>query len=713
MNNAHEELIVLANLYCEEQLGDDQLIRLQDLLRSSGESQSLFIEFVQLHGQLTWSGGVMPGNGPELIASEDDVIPQREVITLSPAFSARKADDRTFAPAPVRRSLRAAGVALASLTAAVLISLAFRSQGEPQDSADLVSDASPVNGAGAAENVDTDGAQTPVDDLPPLKLDGVQPSEAVVRTEERLAPLPHDAPRVGVPDGPSDAEIVAEIDRMIESVWQENNATPAAAADDHEWIRRTYLTLTGRIPSIEEVSDFVGSESPRKRDELLNQLLTSRRASENLAVIWTNLLIGRSNSRDVDQKSLFGFLLKQFDANKPWMDTVGRLIAAEGRSDQNGATNFLLAHLNDQATPATAVTARLFLGQQVHCTQCHDHPFAKERQQQEFWSLNAFFKQAERKQIKVAAEDGTTRDIWTLADSGKTGMTYYDTLRGQTKAVLPEFSGESLPAETEGSRRGELVRLLAADSEHQVARAMVNRMWAQFFGYGFTNPIDDLGAHNPVSHSELYDYLTNAFVKSDYDLHRLMRWLAMSRSFGLSSVQSEAAYAVDDPQEGGMPLFSRIYPRHMVPEQVYESIRIAIRSVSDQPIDSSLGTEHRREWVDQFVQAYGTDENDEQLAFEGNISQALLMMNNEDLTSAIPLAAMEVTKALQNAPVTAAPERLALATVNRRPTENESKAFRNRFRALSRSLPADQAMKTATEDMLWAYLNCSEFVSVH
>lgn len=713
MNDAHEELIILANFYCEEQLDDEQLIRLQDLLRFSTEYQSLFIEFVQLHGQLAWSGGVMPGHELETNASEDDVIAQREVILLSPAVTSRKADAPTVAPAPARKSFRAAGMAVASLAAALLIALAFRDQGEPQNFADLVFDGSPVNGSETAENVEPSGVQTAVNELPPLKLDGVHPSESVVRTDEPLAPLPHDTPLVGEPEGPSDAEIVAEIDRMIESVWQENNATPAAAADDHEWIRRTYLTLTGRIPAIEEVSDFVGSESPRKRDELLNQLLTSRRASENLAVIWTNLLIGRSNSRDVDQDSLFSFLLKQFDANQPWMDTVGQLIAAEGRSDQNGATNFLLAHLNDQATPATAVTARLFLGQQVHCTQCHDHPFAKERQQQEFWSLNAFFKQAERKQIKVPAENGTTRDIWTLADSGKPGMTYYDTLRGQTKAVLPEFAGESLPPETVDSRRGELVRLLAADSEHQVGRAMVNRMWAQFFGYGFTNPIDDLGAHNPVSHSELYDYLTNAFVKSDYDLHRLMRWLAMSRPFSLSSMHSEAAYAVDDPQEGGMPLFSRAYPRHMVPEQVYESIRIAIRSVSDQPIDSSLGTEHRREWVDQFVKAYGTDENDEQLAFEGNISQALLMMNNEDLASAIPLAAMEVTKALQDAPVTAAPERLALATVNRRPTENESKAFRNRFRALSRSLPADQAMKTATEDMLWAYLNCSEFVSIH
>ena len=242
---------------------------------------------------------------------------------------------------------------------------------------------------------------------------------------------------------------------------------------------------------------------------------------------------------------------------------------------------------------------------------------------------------------------------------------------------------------------------------------MVNRTWAQFFGYGFTAPVDDLGPHNPVSHPELFDHLTKAFVQSGYDMRRLMRWMTLSQAFRLSSVQAEEAVAIDDPQEGGTPLFSRAYPRQMGPEQVYDSIRIAIRSVSQQPIDSSVGTTHRKEWVEQFVRSYGTDENDEQLTFDGNISQALLMMNGEDIESAIPLAAGEVTKSLQDKTVSEAPERLALATLNRSATENEEKAFRNRYRALSRSLPAEQAMKTATEDMLWAYLNSSEFVSLH
>ena len=722
MNVMHEELFQLANLYCEEQLTETQFDKLQTLLRSSVECQSLFVEFVQLHGQLLWNGGLTAGLSLEPIGIEGDFRSDKEInIPAASIVRTKSAQGSTSFRKP-SASFRPVAAAAVCVTTAALIGLVFLRPIVSPPKTDLTATDVTAQGMMANPNQDAQAGETEtVDSLPPLKLNAVQSAETSV-AEDRPIPLPADPGQHGLDQSPalaetaenSDAEVVAEIDRLLRSSWQEYKVTPASAAEDHEWVRRIYLTLTGRIPTIAEASGFLQEKSPRKRDALLEQLVTQHQTAENLAVTWTNLLIGRSNARNVDQESLFAFLLKQFETNKSWMDTTGQLIAAEGRSDENGATNFLLAHLNDQATPATAVTARLFLGQQVHCTQCHDHPFARERQQQEFWSLNAFFKQAERKMIQLTDEAGKAdRQVWTLADSGKPGMTFYDNRRGQQKAVLPEFGGEVIPVETKASRRIELVRLLAADSEHQVARAMINRMWAQFFGYGFTNPIDDLGAHNPVSHPELFDYLTNAFVKSDYDMRRLMKWLSMSEAFQLSSVQSEEAYVIDDPQEGGVPLFSRAYSRHMGPEQVYESIRTAIRSVSDQPIDSSLGTEHRREWVEQFVQSYGTDENDEQLAFEGNISQAMLMMNGEDLAVAIPLAANEVTKALRENAMTDAPERLAMATLNRLPTENEEQAFRNRYRTLSRSLPADQAVQTATEDLLWAYLNSSEFVSVH
>ncbi len=711
MSDSREQLLTLANLWCEEQLSSDGLDQLQSLLRSDKDLQSLFVEFIQLHGQLVWDAGVISGSGVESLDEFSSAISDRDLPVTVPLTR----EHRNPKPS---RSWKAAAVAVACLMAAVAAGVVFHDPGAAPQVAGgngLVPSV-PVDALNSQDRPSEDLAANSGEPMVPLKLDALANSKQddLVKNDESLTPLPQDPTPGSRQPALDDDAVVATIDRLIQVGWKENKVTPAAVSEDHEWVRRTYLTLTGRIPSIAEVASFAESASPRKRLELVDRLLASPQTAENLAVIWTNLLIGRSNARGVDQQSLFAFLQEQFSGNRPWMDTVGQLIAAEGRSDKNGATNFLLAHLNDQATPATAVTARLFLGQQVHCTQCHDHPFSKERQQQEFWSLNAFFKQAERKQITVAGAAGKDSRIWTLADSGNPGMTFYDTLHGQKKAVPPEFAGESLAADATKSRRAELARLLAADDKHQVARAMVNRMWAQFFGYGFTTPIDDIGPHSPASHPELFDQLTQAFVESNYDLRRLMRWFTLSEAFGLSSVQTVEAFVVDDPQEGGTPLFSRAYPRQMGPEQVYESIRIAIRSVSDQPIDSSIGTTHRQHWVEQFVQSYGTDENDEQLAFDGNIAQALLMMNGQDLQDAIPMAAVEVTKSVRDQSHSADTlPRLALATLNRAPTDNEEKVFRNRYRSLARSLPADEAMKTATEDMLWAYLNSSEFVSVH
>jgi hypothetical protein len=518
-----------------------------------------------------------------------------------------------------------------------------------------------------------------------------------------------------------DQQVIARINDLLRQAWQDNSVIPSAPADDYEWVRRIYLTITGRIPTEQEVSAFISSTARDKRTVLVDSLLSAPDSSANLAATWTNLLIGRSNPRHVNQPALFDFLQQEFSQNRPWIEIVSRLIAAEGRSDQQGETNFLLAHLNDQATPATAVTARLFLGQHVQCMQCHDHPLAQQLKQSNFWSLNAFFKNTVSGRLP-SDPSNTSPPVLTLHDSAiasvdgdsTRGMTFYENRRGEQKAVLPEFAGLSVPADAP-SRRAELARILAAEDGHHVARAMVNRTWAMFFGYGFTNPIDDLGPHNPPSNPELLETLTVAFAGSGYDLQRLMRWIAVSEAFSLSSLPPDSPDSlVDDPEEGGVPLFSHIYPRPMGPEQVYESVRTAIHSVSGRPLENSAGGDHRRQWVEQFVRAHGTDDNSETLLFESNVAQAMLLMNGADLESAIPLAAAQLANSIKDpASVTESLRRIALATLNRQPTEREERAFRSRYRSLARSLPPQAAIQTTTEDMLWAYINSSEFSSVH
>lgn len=728
-----DELLMLASYWCEGELQDPQRRRLQDLLRSEDQLRSLFVRYMQLHGQLAWdcAGAPLPAAGAD---EEWDDNPEAwqsaalaccsdpDLALKQPAFSRRRF---------VRRLRLAAAVTGLSL---VLLWGIFNLISHPAPQVVQQPSSRP------AESTQTSPASTVAHAAPesapdispralaPLRLPSAADSTAVGDGLSQIAsvtptptPAPSPSPATEPLSKPDDQQMIARINDLLRQAWQDNSVSPSASADDYEWVRRIYLTMTGRIPTEQEVAAFVNSPARDKRTELVDLLLTAPDSSANLAATWTNLLIGRSNPRSVNQPALFRFLQQEFSQNRPWIEVVSRLIAAEGRSDQQGETNFLLAHLNDQATPATAVTARLFLGQQVHCMQCHDHPLAQQLKQSHFWSLNAFFKNTVSGRLASDASN-TLPPVLTLYDSSVAsvdgdstrGMTFYENRRGEQKAVLPEFAGLSVPVDAP-SRRAELARILAAEDGHHVARAMVNRTWAMFFGYGFTNPIDDLGPHNPPSNPELLETLTVAFAGSGYDLQRLMRWIALSDAFSLSSLPPNSPDSlIDDPEEGGVPLFSHIYPRPMGPEQVYESVRTAIHSVSGRPLESAVGGDHRRQWVEQFVRAHGTDDNSESLLFESNIAQAMLLMNGADLESAIPLAAAQLANSIKDpAGVTESLQRIALATLNRHPTEREERAFRSRYRSLMRSLPPQAAIQTTTEDMLWAYINSSEFSSVH
>jgi len=733
-----DELLTLASYWCEGELQTPQCQRLQDLLRSDDQLRSLFVRYLQLHGQLAWdcAGAPLPAAGADEEWDDNPEAWQSAALACcsDPDLALTRPD---FSRRRFVRHLRLAA-AIAGLSLVLLWSTftVFR-QPAPQivqqpSSPPAESIQSPPDSTFAHSSPEPAPEMSP-GSLAPLRLPAIVDSTAIADDQSQIArvtpaPAPAPAPDHSVPapttdslSTPDDHQMIARINDLLQQAWQDNSVSPSAPADDYEWVRRVYITMTGRIPTEQEVAAFVASPARDKRTELVNLLLTAPESSANLAATWTNLLIGRSNPRSVNQPALLSFLQQEFSQNRPWIEVVSRLIAAEGRSDQQGETNFLLAHLNDQATPATAVTARLFLGQQVHCMQCHDHPLAQQLKQSHFWSLNAFFKNTVSGRL-APDPSNTSPPVLTLHDSSvaatdsdsTTGMTFYENRRGEQKAVLPEFAGLTVPANAP-SRRAELARILAAEDGHHVARAMVNRTWATFFGYGFTNPIDDLGPHNPPSNPELLETLTVAFAGSGYDLQRLMRWIALSDAFSLSSLPPDSPDSrIDDPEEGGVPLFSHIYPRPMGPEQVYESVRTAIHSVSGRPLENSVGADHRRQWVEQFVRAHGTDDNSETLLFESNIAQAMLLMNGADLESAIPLAAAQLADSINDpAGVTESLQRIALATLNRHPTEREERAFRSRYRSLVRSLPPQAAIQTTTEDMLWAYLNSSEFSSVH
>jgi hypothetical protein len=214
-----------------------------------------------------------------------------------------------------------------------------------------------------------------------------------------------------------------------------------------------------------------------------------------------------------------------------------------------------------------------------------------------------------------------------------------------------------------------------------------------------------MGPGNPPSHPDLLALLAQRFRDSGYDLKRLMRWMANSEAFSLSSKIAEGG--ADHPEAGLTPLFSRYYTRQMEPEQVYESLAV-LCGEPERPVAVDERERAKSEWLSQFTMRLDTDEGEETVLFNGAVPQALMMMNGPLVRRATSLEQDSVLRRVVQSRVTPAEkvEQLYLAALTRRPTRRELDAARQ-FVAAS----GDVAI--ALQDLWWALLNSNEFILDH
>jgi len=518
----------------------------------------------------------------------------------------------------------------------------------------------------------------------------------------------------------SDAEIVSVINRHIAQGWQDNGIEPSPRADDGEYARRVSLDVVGTIPPLADLLDLLGDESDQRRARFVDKLLDDPRYAENWANIWANLLIGRANRRNQGVRDdLERWLKGAFTRNLAYDKFTFELVSATGNSEQNGAAAFLASHLNDNAVPATAITARLFLGLQVQCTQCHNHPFNDWKQSQ-FWSMNAFFRGTRRQNVNG-------RNSVTLSDSPAEAVVFFEKRNGTMEASLRRFVDGTSPSTATDQPRTQLALLITSDDQPYLSQAIVNRMWGHFLGTGFTRPVDDMGPHNPPSHPELLAYLAGQFRTSGYDLKRLIRWITLSDAYNLTSRATDANRD-DDPATGGTPMFTHVLVKPFTAEQLYDSLLVAT-AAHKAGRNFQQSEQKRGEWLQQFVQAFGTDENDETSSFNGTVPQALVLMNGELVRSAIggekgsflrtvyegdlpEWAAAKKTKALKNLPslktLGGKIEVLYLTALSRRPSPGEVRSLESAYQRAGGRNPI-----AAFQDVYWAILNSNEFILNH
>ncbi|MGY8770443.1 MAG: DUF1549 and DUF1553 domain-containing protein [Pirellulales bacterium] len=489
-------------------------------------------------------------------------------------------------------------------------------------------------------------------------------------------------------------KMTVRIDELINAKIVSAEKTPAALADDGEFLRRAYLDLTGILPSVATTRAYLVNADPDKRIKLIEKLLQSPAYPTHMASTWRNVILKPTD--DIQQlQNQFGlqrWLRTQFSENIRYDRLVGEFITA---TDSDAGPAYFYASLELKPEQLAAETSRIFLGLQMQCAQCHDHPF-DEWKQRDFWGYAAFFAQLERNYNQPAGRIQTV----AIRDRSIGEVTLPDT----EEVIAPAFPGSDYGSDSfGGTRRQQLAVWMVARDNPFMPRRAVNWAWSHLFGRGLVNPVDDLSPQNPPSHPELMEELTKFFVKSGFDIKLLLQTIASTEAYARTS-------RVDTEEEVDLELFQKMAVKSLSPEQMYDSfLRVALlRDPIDQQASQFLGQQASQDRL-RFIARMRTP-SDNRMQFETGMPQALALMNGPPVSTATNSATSGLLQSLEAPFLTEAQkiEVLSLAVYSRYPSEDETKRFSQYL------LEADEDRKSqALGDVLWAMISSAEFMLNH
>ncbi len=510
-------------------------------------------------------------------------------------------------------------------------------------------------------------------------------------------------------DGPAirDAQVealAARIDHHLDALWKSDEVKPAPPADDAEFLRRVYLDLAGRIPTVAEARSFLQDTAVDKRERLVLKLLESAAFANHFTNVYRAVLLPESNSFESRflAQSLESWLHKQFRDNVPY-DKIARDVLTLGFGNpgrqqaitlpgqQQGEPTPIAFYQANEFKPENlaASTARVFLGVRLECAQCHNHPFAGWKQEQ-FWSYAAFFAGLQRANPDAFAAGRELADRRELTIPGTETVVQAGFLDGSE----PEWKFRTSPRET-------LAGWVTSKENAYFARAAVNRLWAHFFGIGIVDPVDDLEGETQASHPELLDELATEFVKQGFDLKFMIRAITTSKAYQLTSRVTDKSQ--DDPRH-----FARMALKGLTPEQVFDSVQTAtgFREAIDNP-QPFFAQGPRAEFLTRF-----SNRSDKRTETQTSILQALSLMNGRVVADATSLERSELLAGLLDAPFFTDAQRietLYLATLSRKPKAAEAERL---MKYVQQGGPTGDRKK-ALADVFWALLNSGEFILNH
>ena len=398
-----------------------------------------------------------------------------------------------------------------------------------------------------------------------------------------------------------------KIDELLAKYWQTQGVSPAPIVDDATYLRRAYLKIIGRIPSYAEAVHFLNDSNPSKRSELVDKLLDSPGYVSHNFNLWADVLRAKTTGREGSRYGgiyYIPWLKEQVRRNVPYNDFVESLLTAEGYPWDNPAVAY---YLRDFGMPLDnmSMTTQVFLGTQMQCAQCHDHP-TDVWSQKDFYQLAAYtyglktgvninLDDPKLKKVRERLRKETRRTNkgkipgYQAPSPVSAGREFFDPLRwgvihSNRKLELPHdyqyddaqpkdtvapkvLYGKQSNADLHDSERRvkSYVEWMISQNNERFTLVIANRMWKHAMGKGLIEPVDELTEESVADVPELMDYLEAVMIGLDYDLKQYLRVLYNTDYFQRQAVIDNPDLTDDYHLEG--PIFQR-----MSSEQIWDSI---------------------------------------------------------------------------------------------------------------------------------------------
>ena len=498
------------------------------------------------------------------------------------------------------------------------------------------------------------------------------------------------------------AERANFIDELVLEKLAALNVPPSPRSDDSEFLRRVYLDTIGLLPTVDEVKAFLEDTNPRKRFELIESLLARPEFVDYWAYQWSDvLLLSGDRLRPDAIKAYYKWIRERVAENVSWADFARGVILAKGSTLENGAANFYALHQDPQDMVET--TSMAFMGMSIQCAHCHDHPNEKWTND-DYYGMVSLFARVRGKGWGGDSRSGDGNRTIFLADDGEV----LQPRTGRPQAPKP-LDAKEISFEDTRDRREYLADWLTSPQNPYFAKAIVNRIWANYMGRGLIEAVDDIRLTNPASNEKLLTRLSAELVRNQYDLKSVMRTILQSETY-------QRSHATLPENQADQRFLSHRQPRRMKAEVLLD----AISQVTGVPtVFKDLPANTRAlQLPDAYVASYFLDTFGRpnriltctcERSDEPSMTQVLHLTNGKTIQEKLEAPEGRISRLIQAGDSTQSLiESLYLSAFARYPDEKERARLDNVLAQVS-----GEEKRSAIEDLFWSVLTSKEFLFQH